>query len=38
MNSSHTAATQRAERWAAAEPARIPLGDRAAYPPIEGPT
>jgi hypothetical protein len=27
---------QRAERWAAPEPARIPSGDRAMYPSTEG--
>lgn len=26
----------RAERWAAPEPARVPLGDRPAYSPGEG--
>jgi hypothetical protein len=30
--------TQRAERRAAPKPARIPSGDRLAYPPTEGPT
>jgi hypothetical protein len=27
---------ERAERWAAPEPARIPLGDRPMYPSDEG--
>jgi hypothetical protein len=30
--------TNRAERRAAPKPARIPLGDRSAYPPSEGQT
>ena len=29
---------ERAERWAAPEPARIPSGDRPAYSPDEGQT
>jgi len=29
---------KRAERWAAPEPARIPTGDRPAYPSGEGQT
>jgi hypothetical protein len=31
------ATRQRAERWAAPEPARIPAGDRPTYPLDEGP-
>lgn len=27
---------RRDERWAAPEPARIPLGDRSTYPLVEG--
>ena len=34
----HTVPAWRAERWAAPEPARVPLGDRSAYPTNEGQT
>ncbi len=36
MKNSHSQLAQRAERWAAPEPARIPSGDRPMYPSDEG--
>ncbi len=36
MNREMSVGAERAERWAAPEPARIPLGDRRAYSFDEG--